>query len=114
MFKAQPLNSGKLEGSELVLRKVLNKAFNFTDNTDVYLFKVDLYDSYQSVYVNDHSKVKIIRFWNQNLEKGIELRSSKDPSPKVDLQQFNHDNVKQLFLIKQGLSLMANGKREKG
>jgi len=95
-------SSGKVEAGGVVMKKVLNKAFNFTDNTDVNMTKVDLFDSYQSLYINDHSKVKIIRFWNQNIEKGIELRSSMDPSPSVDIQQFNYNNVKQLFLIKQG------------
>ena len=106
--------SGNLEATNVELRKILNKALNFTYQSKVYMHKVDVYDSYQSMYANDHSDIKIIRYWNQNIEKCLEVRSANEPHTKVVLDQFNHQDVDQLYLIKQGLSIMVNGKKEKG
>jgi len=106
--------SGNVEAKNVVIKNVLNKALNFTDNVKVYMFKTDLYDCYQSFYANDQADVKMVRFWNQDIEKGIELRSGAEPHAKVVFDEFNYKNVEQLYLIKQGLSLMINGKKEKG
>ncbi len=106
--------SGKLNSSNIVIKSSLNKALNYTDNVDVYMFKTALHDCYQSLYVNDHSKVTMVNFWNENIEKGIEVRSASEPHPVVKIDQYNDKNVKQKFLLKQGVSIKVNGKKEKG
>ena len=108
------ITSGDLDAADVVFRNILNKALSFSENAKAYLFKVDVFDSYQSFYASDHSDVKLVRFWNQNVERGIELRSGEEPFAKVELDQFNHKEVAKVFLIKQGLSVMVNGKKEKG
>jgi len=108
------ITSGNFGANNLVLRNVLNKAMNFTDNAEIYIFKVDVFDSYQGLYINGQSNAKVFRFWIENIEKGIEVRSSNQPDTKLELGNFKHKNVKQLYLIKQGLSVMVNGKKEKG
>ena len=108
------LVAGNCEANNLVVRDALNKALNFTENTKVYMNKVDVYNCFQSFYANDHSKVTMVRFWNQDIKNGIEVRSNHEPHTKVEFSQFNHKDVETLFLIKQGLSVMVNGKKEKG
>ncbi len=108
------VESGFVNIANMECRNILNKVFNFSNMAEVYAFDVNVYDSYQSLFASDHSEIKMIKFWNENLKFGFEVRSKEDHPTKVVLENFNHKGVEQLYLLKQGVTIKVNGKTERG
>lgn len=111
---AVSIESGALQVTSSVFRNVLNRVFNFSNGAEVYAWDVNVFDSFHSIHISDESKAKFIKFWNENVKRGIEVRSNDEGPTILDLDQFNYKNIDQLYLIEQGISISVNGKTERG
>jgi len=105
---------GSTKVSESNFREILNRALDFGDNAKVYGQSNSIFDSYQSLYVTNQADVRLVKFWNENITRGLEVRGQENTPPKVDIEQFKFKNIKTLYLIEQGFYIMVNGKRELG
>ncbi len=105
-------SSGTLNSLNLRISSVLNSALRFTDNAQAYLYTVFVNDSRQSLFANKHSTVKLINFQNRNIERGIELRTASEPATKVEIEKLLTEEVKQIFLLKDGVDLTVDGKAQ--
>ncbi len=108
------VEKGSLNIAESNFREVLNRAMDFSDHVEVYGWSNNIFDSYQSLFVSNAANVKLIKFWNENITRGFELRGQIKNKPTLDIEQFNFKNIETLYLIEQGFSIMVNGKREMG
>lgn len=105
---------GSTKFAESNFKEVLNRALDFGENAKVFGKNNSVIDSYQSLFVSNQSDVKLIKFYNENITRGLEVRGQEKTPPKVDIEQFNFKKVETLYLIEQGFYIMVNGKRELG
>ncbi len=106
--------SGFLTGENIDVIESLQTGLSITDNARVHLQSLGVNNSYQGLYVNKHANVKIENLWLKELERGIECRGAEDPATQLSIGKIHKKNIRNLYLLKQGVTIEVDGKTEAG
>ena len=106
------VESGSLEGIDVRIDSVLNRALVFRDNCKIYIWNSGIEDSEQGIYASEHARVNVRQLWLTRLNKGIEVRGKEEPLTEVEIGKLHTNKVNQLYLLKQGVSLTVDGKKQ--
>ena len=108
------MRSGHLSGEKVDVEETLQTGLYITDNAEVYFHSFGIRESYQGLYVNKHSEVKIENLWLTKLERGIECRGTEEPSTQLTIGKLHDKEIENLYLLKQGITIQVNGQSESG
>ncbi len=108
------MKSGFLTGEKIDIIESLQTGISITENARVHLNSFGVSNTYQGIYINKHSNVKIDNLWLTKLDRGIECRGIEDPVTQLSIGKIYNKNVRNLYLLKQGVSIEVNGKIETG
>ena len=101
-----------MEGLGITLDSVLNRALVLKENCKIYMVNAGIEDSHLGVYASEHAKVNIRQLWLTNLTNGIEVRGKDAPLTEVEIGKLHTKEIDQLYLLKKGISITVDGKKQ--
>ena len=106
------IKSGSLEGIDVKIDSVLNRALVMTDNAHTYIWNAGIEDSHHGIYAAEHARVNIRNLWLTRLHSGIEVRGQSEPLTEFEIGKLHTSDVKQKLLLKKGVTITIDGKRQ--
>ncbi len=106
------MESGSMNGVDVNIKGVINKALDFSKGASAYLWSLGITEAYRGIVAKDHAQVKIMNLWLEKIQQGVEVRGNDEPVTEVDINKMNQKEVENLYLQKKGVKLIIAGKQQ--